>query len=402
MQLNPNEIHEVDPPSLELVLDQMLLAAPGSVVMVVCHGAEQGGSTEGGMLLHFPGELAPSLVTSAIKIFKQVDDAETQAQQIRQMPAKTAEEKKQKSARWQQLLNGPSVGDHWTGEFPLAEMEKAYNNFLHRALNSGDRRKGLNVGSLAVFQRINDKVKRVRALKLERLELRACAIGNDPTAMQAVKEFFGCTKFLAPKVHTFYGGVRGIESLNQALRTVAPRELQRDVLTVARVPGPAPAPGRRGARPRVHTHVTRIDWNLLMQRAAQHHTRLFLFLEPLPQNAPLPDPSLVVAGRLVGAAVLVLIDPIPNTIQFRTELAIFTNNEDGVLDEGRVSRFLDACIMPGARWGQGQAIPLAALTTDGAPSTFEVFLPDGTHGQAALGPFVLPNEPKYKELIVQV
>jgi hypothetical protein len=48
---------------------------------------------------------------------------------------------------------------------------------------------------------------KVADLKFNRVEVRACNIGQDSDAMTALREFLGASRVLAPKVKTFYGRV---------------------------------------------------------------------------------------------------------------------------------------------------------------------------------------------------
>jgi hypothetical protein len=393
LQLDPEALHEIPNPSFEAALDLMLRARAGDIIHLVCH------AFEGGIFLRLAGDASPIITPSTISMFQQVDKAEAEAVPIRAMPQATDEERRLKAARWANLYNSLFPGAV-TGEVPLAEVQALYDKWLREMLNSNRPNVGLHVGSLAVFQRLNTKIKRVRALNFERLELRACNLGGNLDTMRAVKGFLGCQKLLAPTVHTFFNFSAGLETLNQILAPANPRARRIDVLGAARVPGPLNGPVRaRGLAG--HTRVNRINWPELLHRVNGHHTRQFLLLEPQPTTGGQPDVSMTIGNMIIGGVVVVRLDPIPNTTRYITDLAVFTDNLDGRVDPARVTRFLQSCVMPAATWQRGR-IPLAGLVTDGVSNGFDVIWPDTTHGQAALGPFVFPNEPKYLELIAQV
>jgi len=47
-------------------------------------------------------------------------------------------------------------------------------------------------------------IEKVQSLNLERVEFRACTIGNDRNTLGHLKNLFGCRKLLAPTARTFY------------------------------------------------------------------------------------------------------------------------------------------------------------------------------------------------------
>jgi hypothetical protein len=79
-----------------------------------------------------------------------------------------------------------------------------------------------------------EKMEKVQSLKLDRVELRACNIGDSPAGMKAVKRLFGCNKLLAPTVGTFY--LRGVPV--NTLQDFDQRYVREHRSGTAQVPGP--------------------------------------------------------------------------------------------------------------------------------------------------------------------
>jgi len=138
---------------------------------------------------------------TAISTLLDTIDPERQARMIRRMASKTDQEKKAKTNAWVALTSRINAGAVM-GEATLVEAEWLYNNWLE-----GIAKDKLLLGGPApvvTLQRVLQRIEQVQSLKLDRVELRACNIGDNTVAMQKVKELFGCRTLVAPTVGTFY------------------------------------------------------------------------------------------------------------------------------------------------------------------------------------------------------
>jgi hypothetical protein len=72
------------------------------------------------------------------------------------------------------------------GEFFLAQMLKQFH-----------------VANVTLLRPLLTQLKRVQRVGMDRIELRACNIGDGP-GLKSAKAFFGCGQLYAPKVRTFY------------------------------------------------------------------------------------------------------------------------------------------------------------------------------------------------------
>jgi hypothetical protein len=181
--------------TLDAVLDEMGKASSGSIVLIVCHAYEEG--------LFMPVAKGSRLSAgkAAIARLLDVSGAERKAKVIRAMPSATAKEIKAKIDAWIKLADEMAAGTI-AGEVSLVEIEKLYQDWLEEVaknelfLMGGSPR--------AVLLQLVAKMEKVQALKLDRVELRACDIGKFDQSMKKLKQLFGCNKLLAPDVGTFY------------------------------------------------------------------------------------------------------------------------------------------------------------------------------------------------------
>ena len=95
------------------------------------------------------------------------------------------------------------------GEVTLREVEGQYDNWLNEVAQNELFLVGNSRGTL---MRLVERMETVQALRLERVELRACNIGAFETSMKKTKQLFGCSKLLAPIVGTFY--LKGVPITN--------------------------------------------------------------------------------------------------------------------------------------------------------------------------------------------
>jgi hypothetical protein len=115
----------------------------------------------------------------------------------------------QRLKSWRELLtdvNGATIVPHWKfGKIrgslsdldDAAEGEKLFHQIAPQVA-------GGSVFKNAEFLRLLQLRKQVTALKLKRLEIRACNMGQDADGMKELKDFLGVGRLLAPVVKTFY------------------------------------------------------------------------------------------------------------------------------------------------------------------------------------------------------
>ena len=145
------------------------------------------------------------------------------------MPAKEADDKKVVLDRWAKLINQLQPGAI-TGTFTTKEAEAFYAKWVEMVAGQ----LGFSGNPRAVaLRRFLARLRKLRAIKLARLELRACNIGTDKETMEIVRKFFGALKLTAPTVGTFF--TSPISPL-PVVRLLAAR--LRDIRGVGRLPGP--------------------------------------------------------------------------------------------------------------------------------------------------------------------
>jgi hypothetical protein len=343
--------------SLESALDAMARAGNGAIIVLVCHAFQQG------LLLPVaPGGTTALAVVSNMALIDKLIAAEAEADKIRSLPTKTAEQQKAVIDRWTKLLNDLQPGSI-TGTFTAAEAEAFYAKFLDMAARQ------LEFGGSpprAALQRFFAKVLRVRGLKLARLELRACNIGNDKTSMEAVRKFFAAEKLTAPMAGTFYLPPVQVSTMAQFGQPPARR---RGVRGPARAPGPM--------RDRIGSV------GILAQEG--HTTRGFLRVTTVPADFGTGLRSGLHLGAIVSFFSFTLtIDEIA-AFTFRPSAAVASTGDGVTQDWRRVRAFVNGFVMPGSSYQSG-AFPLAGLST---PNTVDQ-------------PFVLPNETSYLRLFEKV
>src|SRR5262249_55813157 len=177
-------------PSVETALDEMIHAGQGATVMLICHAWNDG------LLLDWtPGSDSPALRQS-METMEKLIGFESEAAQIPAQPEPA------RGDAWAKLLNEITPGSVH-GQITASEGEAAYLKWLDAqatALKMPGR------PPHARLRRLIGKIRAVRGLELERVELRACNIGDNRDSMKAVRRFFGCKKLLAPSAETFFVG----------------------------------------------------------------------------------------------------------------------------------------------------------------------------------------------------
>jgi hypothetical protein len=196
--------------SLAGVLDEMAKVAPGGTVLLVCHAALPG---DGLILKTGPGRGGEAFLTEDMERLLKAGEAETAADVIRHLPQRTAADQDAKAAAWAALLNRLVPGTV-NGTVTLNEVAPVY----HRWLQAVGESMGTNEhGVLSLVKKMNA----VRALHLDRVEIRACDAGRKPSMMNTLKTFFNCTHLLAPVNETFYLSAIPVDSADVTVMTPA-------------------------------------------------------------------------------------------------------------------------------------------------------------------------------------
>jgi hypothetical protein len=216
------------------------------------------------------------------------------------------------------------------------------------------------------LRRFLDRLGKVRALNLARLELRACNIGQDKATMEIVRKFFGAAKLTAPTVGTFY--------LGPVLPATVVRFLvrrTRGTLGASRRPGPT------GIQLRAATDSGDVIIGL-EDTVTRRFFRTIVIAGPVPTLAP--------SGLHLGdveQSFYAFTLTIQETSAFHfKDWATVVNAAHGDQDWATVREFVNGWIMPNSSYAHG-SFPLAGLWTPDIQDQ----------------PFVLPNETSYTKLI---
>lgn len=368
--------------SLDVALDGMLRAGPGAVVVLVCH------AYSGGMLLPIAsGGKSAFAVKDNLAVIDKVIKAETEVASIRRLPSTTPQEKQTVLDRWGKLLNDLQPGAV-QGQFTVQEAQAFYGKWLDMVART------LEFPNRSALLSLTGKVLRVRDLKLSRLELRACNIGNNADTMDAVRKFFGAEHQTAPTVGTFYMGllpvstmaVRASHRRNHSLLgsgTVA----RGGTMAAGRTPGPV---GRaqgieiivKDGKPTLVLSTIPADVDIVseqeLEAQTEHTTRGFFkrsfmyFVRPF-------------MGVHVSAFHMfaLTIDQI-SAFHYQGFASVFSTGDGITPDWGKVREFVQGWILPAAMYDHGP-FPVAGLWT---PEVQDV-------------PFVLPYETLYVRLMAQ-
>jgi hypothetical protein len=193
-ELNLAKAVTIKDANLESVLEEMAKVPSGGVVMIVCHAYSQG------LLLGLAKDVRLNAGQEAIGRLLEVSEAERGAKAIRAMPAGTDPQQKAKIAAWEKLIESLAAGSV-VGETTLKEVEGFYEKWLEEFART---QLLIPAPSARTVRRLVEKMEKVQALGLDRVELRACDIGSFEDGMKAVKKLFGCNRLLAPTVGTFF------------------------------------------------------------------------------------------------------------------------------------------------------------------------------------------------------
>jgi hypothetical protein len=385
ISLSGNRTTAMTNSSLDVALGEMLKAGAQAVVVLVCH------AYSGGLLLPIAtGGTSAFAVKDNLQIIDKVIAAESEVAQIRNLPSKTAPEQKVVLDRWEKLLNDPQPGTV-QGQFTPPQAHALYAKWLDMVA------KKLEFANRAALLRLIDRVRKVRNLKLSRLELRACNIGKDTASMEAVRKFFGVDHLTAPTVGTFFMSLIPVSTM--AVRA-APRG--RVAVRGNGQSGGAAGAGVRGTA-RTPGPLGRAQGMEIVAADGQPT----LVLSPVPSDIDIVSEGTIMAqtghttraffkrsfmyfvGPLMGVHfstfhMFALTVDETSAYHYRGSAAVFSTGDGVTQDWGKVREFVTGWIMPDAQYHHGP-FPVAGLWT---PDIKDV-------------PFVLPYETMYIGLIAQ-
>jgi len=362
MTLDKSSIVEVKDATLDTVLDEMLKAGAGGVVMLVCHAYLEG------LLMPLANGARLPAGRTAITRLLEVSAAQRKAKAIRALPSRTASEKKAKIDAWVKLTGELAAGTI-LGTVTLEEVEGLYENWLDEVaknellLGGGSPRMTL--------MRLVERMEKVEALRLDRVELRACNIGSAAEGMKAVKQLFGCNKLLAPTVGTFYLKGVPVDTLDDFGR----RFVREHRAGKSRRPGPA-----GGSVPDPSDFV----FDVVKKNPG---TRIFWDYQfgYIPSENPHPAPNRYDGGTstikmwLILAVIVEEIRP----FWYRGSMGTWHQVSKHRPEWKEAREFVQGYIMPNAKYNSG-SLQLAGFWTPGEPE-----------------PWLLPNEPEYLDHIKQ-
>lgn len=265
--------------SLYAALPAMNRAGAHGAVVLVCHA-----HPDGLTLPIAPGAENSHIDGPAIAIMASLVEAESALARLRLMPAATSDERTAVLKAWMNLLNAlqTGLGDvdqnapnvdamleamdkaprstdeerkalmaKWTallnrlkkrlGDALADEPDARTRFFLWAAQGKYDRkleefRAALRFQTVAQVRGLSDRIRGVRAMYIDRLELRACNVGQDTDVLKQLLQLLNIAKASAPTVETFFGWVAvGVESLHVE-RTPAPRGNSRAPTATGRRP----------------------------------------------------------------------------------------------------------------------------------------------------------------------
>jgi hypothetical protein len=333
--------------SVDAALDGMLAAGAGGVVVLVCHAFTQG------LLLPFAPNGSALALTSTMAKMDAVIAAEAEAQAIRQMPKSSDKEVKAAIDRWTALIDRMQQPGLSLGPVTLKERETLYEKLI--ALRATE----FGFPTSAELRSFFDKLRRVRALALDRLELRACNIGGDEATMKNVRTFFGAKNLTAPAVGTFYHEPFAIRTMLDEVRVLAEAEARRD--------------NRRPA------------WPLGLQSDA---SRSIALVEHPRGKARGFVGAIQTGAKLVPRDFVLMVEE-TSAFHYRAEGAVVADSRGGP-NWSKVREFVLGWIHPNSAYMQGP-FPIAGLWTPGTELS-----------EVGDMPYVLPNETGYMRLITKV
>jgi hypothetical protein len=355
--------------SLDTVLGEMPKAGAGGIVVLVCHAIQDG------MLLTVAptGRIVFALVNT-LGVIDKVNDVELEVARIRQLPRKTPEEVEAALARWKKLFDGIQPGTV-VGMFTIQEAEVFYSRWLD------DQARRLEFPNRAALQQMLAKLRKVRLLKLSRLELRACNIGKNKASMEAVRKFFGADHLTAPTLGTFYLSPIPVSTMAARARASG-GPAGHGVGGAHRVAGPMGiAPSLRDPE------FLNVIYARQVMAQAGPSTRGFIERHMLASGWDWSIPY--------GTHYLVILTIEETSLyHYRGWAAAVSTRDLATPDWTWVKWVVDGKVMPNSGYNRG-AFPLAGFWNP------DLLIPRGLRGDVKV-PFVLPNEMVYTELLAKV
>ena len=347
--------------SLDSALQAMARAGAGGTIVIVCH------AFTGGLLL----PIAPNggtifAIVVNLQIVEIALGAEAEAAGIRNAPHKTEDDKKAVLAAWAKLFNRIQPGSI-KGTFTEAEAEKFYAKMVNEFVSK------LNFSGPSALRQFLARLRKVRDLKISRLELRACNIGSDAVTMDFIRNFFAVQHLTAPMREAFYHQPMPVDVMWAANKVGVGSS--RHVPRGFRLPGSigqAHVTVREGNDPRLGPGSIDINTSISLLGARGHTMRGFL------QNWALQP-----TGWLKFYQLILTIDE-TSAFHYRATVAATSAGGGVTPDWTKVRAFVHGWVMEGSSYTSG-SFPLAGLWTPDIQDQ----------------PFVLPNETNYLRLIAQ-
>jgi hypothetical protein len=368
--------------SLDVALDGMLTAGARAVVVLVCHAY-----SDGLLLPIAPGGKTALAVKDNMALIDRVIKAQAEGAAITALPTTTSQQQQAVIDRWTKLLNDLQPGSV-QGQFTTKEAQAFFDKWLDMEARN------MEIRSRADLQKLTAKVLKVRALKLSRLELRACNIGKKSDTMDAVRKFFGADFLTAPTVSTFYMGLLPVSTM--AVR-VSPRRnrnisgsgsvVRGGTIAASRTPGPVGSVqgievvANDGEPTLVLANIpSNVDIvsDQKLEAQTDHTTRGFF-----------KRSFMYFVGPFMGVHIstfhmfALTIDETA-AFEYRGFVSVFSTGDGVTPDWSKVREFVQGWILPAAAYHHGP-FPVAGLWT---PDVQDV-------------PFVLPYETMYVGLIAQ-
>jgi len=341
MTIPPNTVAAVRNLTLERILDEMALLKNGDEVLLVCHG------TPHHLLLPLVAGVGSTAAIRALDLIWHVMRVRDQTGH-----AGSLSDWKKHVLRLSEVVTGSQVQIS-----SIADAKTHLDNLLAEAI----RLTGLDQPTV---DRLVAKLRKVHALKLKRIEIRACDIASGawPRArgqLRTLLRFFGCDKLVAPTTSTFYLTRFAIE----AVRSEADLNNWFGSFATTHAPGPA-------------------------LRQVQRQQDLHVNPGPVARHRPpllLNRLNSAVTRNFNGDVVLAVWELRPSVQYAAGAVTLIRPNDTGraTPDWTRVQKFVNDFINP----GQGtidSPFPLAGFWNTGGKT------------------FVLPNEPEYTKALVAV
>lgn len=190
------------------VLEEMAKGPAGGLVLIICHAHDEfeSLSQSSGLLMPLFKGARMSAQDDAFKFLIKSMQVLRRAKTIAAMQSTTEQEKKAKDDEWIKLATDFNLGFPQGNDSPQKHFEKGLDDAAAQALGPGRS---------ARFRQLIASIEKVQALKLGRVEFRACKIGRDEGTLKNLKTLFGCQKLLAPAVRTFYIDRMPIDNLTK-------------------------------------------------------------------------------------------------------------------------------------------------------------------------------------------